>query len=213
MYDRQRAREYDHDLVIRWAAGVRRRAIQALSLHSGETVLDVACGTGLNLAALRGGVGADGSVIGIDISAAMLEIARGRIDAGGWTNVELINTAIQEAALPADGDAALFSFAHDVLHSPEAIEKALSYLRPGARVVACGAMQKWFPGPLGWWLPKLISRMYTGGRAPMERPWEGLAAQLDAGQTRRIAAYLGTMYVFVGRTKDHASTVGGGPQT
>jgi demethylmenaquinone methyltransferase/2-methoxy-6-polyprenyl-1,4-benzoquinol methylase len=182
-------------------AGVRRRAVEALELKPGDVVLDIACGTGLNFGALSSGVGADGRVIGVDISPEMLEIAQGRIDSAGWTNVELVNAAVEDAKLPTGADAALFSCAHDVLYSPEAIAQALSYLRPRARVVAGGAMQKWFPGPLGWWLPKLVSRMYAGGREPMERPWDGLAAHVEAVETRRIAAYLWTMYLFVGLTR------------
>jgi SAM-dependent methyltransferase len=201
-YQRDRARQYDHDPVIRWAAGVRRRAVEAMNLQPGQTVVDIACGTGLNLAALRAGVGAAGCVIGIDMSSEMLAVAQGRVRGGGWQNVELINAGVGEASLSALADAALFSFTHDILYSPDATRAALEYLRPGARVVACGAMQKWFPGRLGWWLPTLISRRYAGDREPMERPWDGLTTHLEDVEARRLAAYLGTMYLCVGRTPD-----------
>src|SRR5215470_5962355 len=138
-YQGGRARHYDRELIIRVAAGVRRRAVQSLRLAPGETVLDIACGTGLNLPSLSAGVGERGRVIGIDISSEMLEIARDRVETGGLRNVELVNAAVEEAGPPATANAALFSFAHDVLHSSEAIEQALAWLRPGARVVACGA--------------------------------------------------------------------------
>jgi SAM-dependent methyltransferase len=113
-YDRARAEQYDHDAVVRWLAGVRRRAVEALELKPGDVVLDIACGTGLNFGALSSGVGADGRVIGVDISPEMLEIAQGRIDSAGWTNVELVNAAVEDAKLPTGADAALFSCAHDV---------------------------------------------------------------------------------------------------
>jgi SAM-dependent methyltransferase len=180
---------------------VRRRAVQAVQVQPGDTVLDIACGTGLNLAALSARVGAAGRVIGIDMSSAMLLIAEERVQAGGLRNVELVNAPVGDAAIPELADAALFSFTHDILYSPEATRAALAYLRAGASVVACGAMQKWFPGRLGWWLPTLISRGFTGDREPMERPWERLAAHLAHVQTRRLAAYLGTMYVCAGRTR------------
>src|SRR6516162_2283991 len=89
-YGSERARAYDRDLVIRWAAGVRRRAVQAVQVQPGDTVLDIACGTGLNLAALSARVGAAGRVIGIDMSSAMLLIAEERVQAGGLRNVELV---------------------------------------------------------------------------------------------------------------------------
>jgi SAM-dependent methyltransferase len=200
-YGTERARAYDRDPVIRWAAGVRRRAVRAIQVQPGQTVLDIACGTGLNLAALSARVGPAGRVIGIDMSSDMLLIADERVQVGGLRNVELINAPVGGADIGDLADAALFSFTHDILYSPEATAAALAYLRVGASVVACGAMQRWFPGRLGWWLPTLISRKYTGTREPMKRPWEGLAAQLTQVETRRPATHLGTMYLCTGRTR------------
>jgi SAM-dependent methyltransferase len=174
--------------------------VQAIQVQPGETVLDIACGTGLNLAALSDRVGAAGRVIGIDMSSDMLLIADERVQAAGLKNVELINAPVGEADIADLADAALFSFTHDILYSPEATGAALAYLRVAASVVACGAMQRWFPGRLGAWLPTLVSRRYTGAREPMDRPWEGLAAQLTHVQTRRLATHLGTMYLCTGRT-------------
>jgi SAM-dependent methyltransferase len=175
--------------------------VQAIQVQPGETVLDIACGTGLNLEALSARVGEAGRVIGIDMSSDMLQVAEERVQAGGLRNVELINAPVGDADIGKLADAALFSFTHDILYSPEATRAALAYLRAGASVVACGAMQKWFPGRLGCWLPKLISRGYTGDREPMERPWEGLAARLAHVQTKRLATHLGTMYLCTGRTR------------
>ncbi len=44
----------------------------------GDTVIDVACGTGLNFAA----------IIDVDLSAEMLAIAQRRVEHAGWTQVE-----------------------------------------------------------------------------------------------------------------------------
>jgi ubiquinone/menaquinone biosynthesis C-methylase UbiE len=198
-YASERARQYDQEFVIRWAKGVRRRAVAALRLSPGERVLDIACGTGLNLLALSRAVGPEGRVVGVDISPDMLEVARRRVERASCQNVSLVNAAIEGAELPEAADAALFSFAHDVIHSPQVVDDALAHVRPDGRVVACGAMQKWFPSRLGWWVPTLFSRRYTGGREPMERPWAVLASRLEGGEVRRLAAYLGTMYIFTAR--------------
>src|SRR5215831_15963218 len=87
-YDRL-ARIYDPltDLAFRYH---RHQAIQRLDVMEGLTVLDVACGTGLNFPALRARLGAAGTLIGVDYSERMLERAQRRIQRRGWRNVHLV---------------------------------------------------------------------------------------------------------------------------
>jgi demethylmenaquinone methyltransferase/2-methoxy-6-polyprenyl-1,4-benzoquinol methylase len=68
----------------------RRKAVRALHLRPGSTVLDLACGTGLNFPFLQEAVGPKGKIIGLDLTAAMLAEARNRIKWHGWDKVELI---------------------------------------------------------------------------------------------------------------------------
>ncbi|HEY1857091.1 class I SAM-dependent methyltransferase [Acidocella sp.] len=58
----------------------RRRCLLRAGLKSGQTVLDVAIGTGLIAQAALPIVGAHGKVIGLDLSEAMLKEARRRLD-------------------------------------------------------------------------------------------------------------------------------------
>jgi len=58
----------------------RRRCLLRAGLKSGQTVLDVAVGTGLIAEAALRIVGADGDVIGLDLSEAMLAEARRKLD-------------------------------------------------------------------------------------------------------------------------------------
>jgi ubiquinone/menaquinone biosynthesis C-methylase UbiE len=97
---RDLASRYDLMIGIRLVAPVPRRAVRWLALRPGQTVLDIACGTGLNPAELRSGVGTEGKVVGVDLSQEMIEVARRRVHAAGWDNVELINDVVQDAALP-----------------------------------------------------------------------------------------------------------------
>jgi ubiquinone/menaquinone biosynthesis C-methylase UbiE len=55
-----------YDALTAAGDAYRRRAVEALALRPGEAVLDVGCGTGLNLPALCARVGPRGRVIGID---------------------------------------------------------------------------------------------------------------------------------------------------
>lgn len=59
-------------------------AVSALGLREGDAVLDAGCGTGRALPALRYAVGPRGTVLGADLTAAMLEAAaRAGRDRGG----------------------------------------------------------------------------------------------------------------------------------
>jgi demethylmenaquinone methyltransferase/2-methoxy-6-polyprenyl-1,4-benzoquinol methylase len=58
----------------------RRRCLLRAGLKSGQTVLDIAVGTGLIAEAALRVVGADGDVIGLDLSEAMLGEARRKLD-------------------------------------------------------------------------------------------------------------------------------------
>jgi SAM-dependent methyltransferase len=173
---RQRAAIYDLELAP--LAPLRRRAVDALALQPGETVLDVGCGTGLSLPLLEAAVGAGGHVVGIEQSPQMLAYARRRVEAAAWTQVELECAPAEEARIGTLADAALFFFTHDILRRPEALDAVLAHLRPGARVVASGL--KWAP-PWAWpvnlfvWPAALHS---VSSLAGLDAPWAGLAQRL-----------------------------------
>ena len=121
-----------------WTLPRRRSARLALSLQPGERVLDLACGTGLNLPHLRQLVGEGGHVAGVDLSPRMLEVARHLIARRGWDNVEVRQA--DAAQLPfADGtfDKALCSFALNII--PDymgAIREVRRVLLPSGRFVS-----------------------------------------------------------------------------
>jgi ubiquinone/menaquinone biosynthesis C-methylase UbiE len=68
----------------------RNLAVQALQLQPGFTVLDLACGTGMNFAKLIDGIGPQGTLIGTDYSPKMLAQAEQRVKYWGWGNVHLL---------------------------------------------------------------------------------------------------------------------------
>src|SRR5437867_2461327 len=117
----------------------QRMAVERLWLESGETVIDVACGTGLNFPLLEAAVGPTGGIVGIELSTEMVSQAHERVAAHGWENVSLIEAPVETAAIDAAADAALFSFTHGVLQSPVAVANVVAHLKPGARVSSAGA--------------------------------------------------------------------------
>lgn len=171
---RRLAASYD---ASSWAMGrVRRCAIELLDLKEGETVIDVACGTGPMLPDLARRVGSGGHVIGVEHSAEMIAIGHRRVEAQGLErNVTLIEAPAEEFAFEARADALLFFYAHDVLQSPAALARLFAHARSGARVVVAGArFRHWgWAAPLNVWTA-LRARRYLTTYGGLARPWRYL---------------------------------------
>jgi arsenite methyltransferase len=114
----------------------RRRLVrEALAPQPGERILDMGCGPGFYAAELLEALGAEGSVVGVDVSEAMVGVARKRAE--GRPNADF---RVGEAtALPVrDGefDAALtvqvLEYVEDAAAALRELHRAL---RPGGRVV------------------------------------------------------------------------------
>lgn len=69
----------------------RKKAVKELGLGKGDTVLNVACGTGQNFELFQEYLKGTGLVIGIDFSAGMLAKAKEKIKRNNWHNIQLIN--------------------------------------------------------------------------------------------------------------------------
>lgn len=194
---RRRARIYDLELLA--FEPVRRRAVQALALRDGDTVIDVACGTGLSFPLLAPAVGAGGHVIGIEQSPDMLERARERCRRAGWPQVSLVQASAEAARLRRQADAALFMFTHDVLQSDVALAHLRAHLKPGARVVAAGL--QWAPPwavPLNLFVLGAALHSVTTLQGLAE-PWQRLAPHLE---DLRVEPMLGgAVYIATGRLR------------
>ena len=77
-FDEKMAKTLERDYQTPEIVEQRRRTLAALALSPGERVLDAGCGPGLLTVAMADAVGADGHVIGIDMSADMLALADAR---------------------------------------------------------------------------------------------------------------------------------------
>ncbi|WLQ38675.1 class I SAM-dependent methyltransferase [Streptomyces laculatispora] len=78
-------------------------AVLALGLRAGDAVLDAGCGTGRALPALRAAVGPRGTVLGADLTAAMLEAAAhaGRDRSGLLLQADAARLPVRTRALDA----------------------------------------------------------------------------------------------------------------
>lgn len=119
----------------------RRRALEALELEPGDRVLELGCGNGNGLDAIRAQVGPDGAVLGLDVSTGMASAARTRIAAAGWTNVQVLRgDARRPPVCEGAVDAAYAAMALSAVSDPQrAIEATETALRPGGRFVVLDA--------------------------------------------------------------------------
>jgi demethylmenaquinone methyltransferase/2-methoxy-6-polyprenyl-1,4-benzoquinol methylase len=190
---RYRAHAAGYDASAQRTLPLRRRTVAKLGLQPGQTVLDVACGTGLSFPLLQEGVGESGRIVGVELSPDMLAVARERCAREGWLNVTLLESAMETAEIPGPVDAILFNYTHDVLRSPAALVRIFAAARPGARVAVAGMkLAPWWLAPLNLvvlWQARPYMTTFDG----LGRPWGLLEKYLDAFE--RESVLLGTGYI------------------
>jgi SAM-dependent methyltransferase len=111
-----------------------QHAIAALSPAPGEVILDIGCGAGQTVAQLADLVGAEGRVIGVDIAAQLLDLARRRI--AGLRQASLVEADAQTLDLPDRSADAIFSrFGVMAIADPAAaFANFHRMLKPGGRL-------------------------------------------------------------------------------
>ncbi|HEY9635948.1 MAG TPA: methyltransferase domain-containing protein [Coleofasciculaceae cyanobacterium] len=72
-----------------WHLRIAHRLVEYAQISRGQQVLDIATGTGMVAIEAAQIVGSEGRVVGVDISAGMLDQARRKIEALGLGNIEL----------------------------------------------------------------------------------------------------------------------------
>jgi demethylmenaquinone methyltransferase/2-methoxy-6-polyprenyl-1,4-benzoquinol methylase len=116
----------------------KRFTIELSAARPGQTILDIAGGTGDLAARFSRLVGPEGQVILADINAAMLEVGRDRlIDKGATDNIEVVQADAQ--ALPFEDnsvDCITIAFGlRNVTDKDMALRSMLRVLRPGGRLL------------------------------------------------------------------------------
>ncbi len=210
--DPERALKSYHELAAGYdstcgrIAPLRQRAIRALQLKPGETVFDIACGTGATLPELAAAVGPEGQVFGVELSPDMAVLARRRITSAGLAGrVRVIQSAVELMPLDQKADALLFCYTHDVLQSPAALERLTELAKPGARIVILG--MKALPWLWGWPVNvfnMVRARRYMTTYRNLRKPWR-LLEERDASLRVVHSALWGSAYIAVGTAATSAS--------
>lgn len=183
---------YDHlgavyDLLSLEAVLYRRpraRLAELLGPMPGGTVVDIGCGTGLNLAWLCAAVTSSGRVVGVDNSTSMLAAARRRVRRHGWANVTLLHADIVElgqvlTARSIEPDALVATFVLSVVADDSgfwSVVDEVAVTRPLRVGLAELGAASGAPRPLRWALDALT---ILGGGRRNRRPWTRLLERAD----------------------------------
>ena len=111
--------------------------VPALELQPGETVLDLGSGGGIDVFLAASHVGSAGRVIGVDMTPAMIDLARENARKGGYENVDFRQGRLE--ALPVEDrsvDAVTSNCVINLVPDKAAVYAEIArVLRPGGRVV------------------------------------------------------------------------------
>jgi demethylmenaquinone methyltransferase/2-methoxy-6-polyprenyl-1,4-benzoquinol methylase len=204
---RKRAKHYDVTSRLYPAPGYpqraqRHRAVQTLGLRAGDSVIDIACGTGLNFPLIEEVIGPDGRIIGVDLTDAMLARAQDRIAANAWSNIRLVQADAAEFAFPSEVNAILSTYAlSQVPECADVIARGAAALSAGGRWVALDLK---LPDNTPRWLGSLgtaIVRPFASiDEWIMRRPWEAIrtAMQEELTDLSWIELFFGTAFIAAG---------------
>jgi ubiquinone/menaquinone biosynthesis C-methylase UbiE len=182
---RKKAKHYDITSRFYPAPGYpqraqRRRAVHALGLHPGDSVIDIACGTGLNFPLIEEVIGPAGRIVGVDLTDAMLARAQDRIETNGWSNISLVQTDAADFDFPTEPAAILSTYAlSQVPECAEVIAHGAAALSAGGRWVVLDLK---IPDNTPRWLTQLgiatVGRFGSLEEWIVRRPWDAIRAAM-----------------------------------
>jgi demethylmenaquinone methyltransferase/2-methoxy-6-polyprenyl-1,4-benzoquinol methylase len=199
----KRAENYDISANLYYFIGFReyafrKKAVQALNLKPGDTVLEIACGTGLNFPLIQKKIGSNGKIIGLDITDKMLEKAQQRITLNGWSNVDLVKSDAAEFSFPKNLNGILSTFAITLIPEYEQI------IKDGSKALACGGrfaiLDFKKPKNRPAWLTKLLALSMKPFGITLDladrHPWESIEKHMQKSIFEEL--YFGFSYLSVG---------------
>lgn len=186
-----------------------RLALDALAPKPGEAILDVGCGCGDTLLALAERVGAEGRVVGLDVSAPMLARARERVAEAGASQVTILEGDAAKASLEPESFDAMFSrFGVMFFDEPaQAFSNFHTALRPGGRL----AFVCWRGPQDNPWITVPMAAVATLLEFPPPPPpgSPGMLSLADQARVRGILTEAGFTNIAL-RSEDLAMVPGGG---
>jgi SAM-dependent methyltransferase len=177
----EHAERYDRAGHRHW-----RRFLDAGLVGSSDVVLDVGCGTGKSTRDVAR-VAAQGSALGVDLSAVMLDRAREQSKADGLTNVTYVQGDAQVHPFEEDAfDLAISCFGAMFFGDPVAAFTNIGRgVRPGGRL----ALLAWRELAKNEWLTELRASLAVGRQLPVPPP--DAPTPFSLADPARVRAILG----------------------
>jgi demethylmenaquinone methyltransferase/2-methoxy-6-polyprenyl-1,4-benzoquinol methylase len=177
--------------------GQRLRAVRALGLRPGDSVVDIACGTGLNFSLLEQAIGPAGRIVGVDLTDAMLAQAQDRIETNGWGNVTLVQADAAAFDFPAGVDAILSTYALTQ------VPGCGDLIAHGAAALARGGHWAVLDLKLPDHAPRRLAQFGISAEWIARRPWEEIRAAMEDTlvDVSWTELFLGTAFLASGRTR------------
>ena len=136
----------NYDLESDFHPRLAQRFLAYADIQPGETILDIATGTGLVAIEAAKIIGDQGQVIGVDISVGMLEQASSKITALGLNNIEMLLVDAEHLDFPPRSfDKVLCCSALSYFPNiPSLLGKWKNLLKPGGKIIISGFGEKAF---------------------------------------------------------------------
>jgi ubiquinone/menaquinone biosynthesis C-methylase UbiE len=204
---RKKAKHYDATAWLYPAPGYphraqRRRAVQALGLRAGDTVIDMACGTGDNFPLIEEAIGPDGRIVGVDMTDAMLACAQARVEKNGWSNISLMQSDAAAFDFPAEVNAILSTYAlTQVPECAKVIANGAAVLSAGGRWVVLDLK---IPDKTPRWLTQagtsIVRRFASIDEWKIRRPWDAIRVAMEEQMTDAswTELFFGTAFLAAG---------------
>ena len=186
-------------------------AVRAAVAQAGERVIDIGCGCGDTSMELARAVGTQGTVLGVDVSHPMLEVARGRAQREGHGHLGFLEADASRVELPAGQDLLYSRFGVMFFEQPDAAFVQLhKALRPGGRLAfVCWRAPRDNPWAMA---PLMAAREAMGATpAPTDPNAPGPFAFADGQRVRAILAGAGFSDIGLARF-DAPIALGASPQ-
>lgn len=207
---RKRARRYDLTANLFYLVGFRewsyrKQAVKELYLQPGDTVIELGCGTGINFSLLEQAVGPEGRIIGVDLTDAMLDQARRRVDRHGWINVDLVRRDATNYYYQDEVAGILTSFS--IMAMPDydsIIQRSAESLPPGKRLVTLELGQ---PGWAPQWLRRFAIRLLSPFGVTAENaaycPWESMQKHFPQVKRRMLYFNIASIATGIAGTREN----------
>ncbi|MEO6624890.1 MAG: methyltransferase domain-containing protein [Burkholderiaceae bacterium] len=166
-------------------------ALRAAAARAGERVIDIGCGCGDTTMELARIVGAQGAVLGVDVSQPMLEVARARAQRVGHRHIAFLEADASQSELPAGQDLLYSRFGVMFFEHPDAAFVHMrKSLRPGGRLAfVCWRAPRDNPWAMA---PLMAARKAMGVTpAPADPDAPGPFAFADEQRVRAILSGVG----------------------